>query len=65
MTFNFLCEKSLEYLFLRDDGTGLSKKLNKPLYRLLFFRKYDPFFSLPKKCAKNYPEKDFLKLGSV
>ena len=30
-----------------------------------FFRKYDAFFSLPKKCAENYPEKAVLKLRSV
>ena len=29
------------------------------------FRKYDVFFSLPKRCAKNYPEKDILKLCCV
>ena len=30
-----------------------------------FFRKYDAFFSLPKKCAENYPVRDILKLLSV
>ena len=33
--------------------------------RVGFFRKNDAFFSLPKKCAENYPEKDTLKLRSV
>ena len=33
--------------------------------KVAFFRKYDAFFSLPKKCAKKYPEKDNLKLCSV
>ena len=32
---------------------------------VFFFRKCDVFFSLPKKCAENYPEKDILKLRSV
>ena len=32
---------------------------------VVFFRKYDAFFSLPKKCAENYPEKEILKLCSV
>ena len=27
--------------------------------------KYDAFFSLPKKCAENYPRKEILKLHSV
>ena len=32
-----------------------------------FFRKYNAYFSLPKKCADpdNYPEKEILKLRSV
>ena len=25
--------------------------------KIVFFRKYDAFFILAKKCAKNYPEK--------
>ena len=25
-------------------------------------RSYNAFFSLPKKCAENYPEKEILKL---
>ena len=29
------------------------------------FRKDDAFFSLPKKCAENYPEKEILKLCCV
>ena len=33
--------------------------------RSLFFRKYDAFFSLLKKCAENYPEKEILKLHSI
>ena len=33
--------------------------------KVAFFRKYDAFFSLPQKCAKNYPEKEILKLRSV
>ena len=28
----------------------------------LFFRKYDAFFSLPKKCAENYPEKRYFEI---
>ena len=31
--------------------------------KVAFFRKHDTFFSLPKKCAKNYPEKEILKLS--
>ena len=30
-----------------------------------FFRKNDAFFSLPKKCAKNYPLKEILELCCV
>ena len=26
-----------------------------------FFRKYDAFVSLPKLCAKSYPEKEILR----
>ena len=33
--------------------------------KVAFFRKYDAFFSMPKKCAENYPEKEILKLRSV
>ena len=33
--------------------------------KVIFFRKYDGFFSLPKKCAENYPEKVILKLCCV
>ena len=32
------------------------------ILKVAFFRKYDAFFSLPKKCAKNYPEKEILNL---
>ena len=32
------------------------KKVLNANANALFFRKYDAFFSLPKKCAKNYPE---------
>ena len=30
-----------------------------------FYRKYDAFLSLFKKCAEKYPEKEFLELHSV
>ena len=33
--------------------------------KVAFFRKYDAFFSLPKKFAENYPEKEILKLCSA
>ena len=33
--------------------------------KVVFFRKYDALFSLPKKCAENYHEKEILKLCSV
>ena len=33
--------------------------------KFAFFREYDAFFSLPKKCAENYPEKEILRLRSV
>ena len=35
------------------------------LLKVAFFRKYDAFFLLPKKCAENYPKKEILKLCSV
>jgi hypothetical protein len=35
------------------------------IVKVAFFKKYDAFFSLPKKYAENYPEKDILKLCSV
>ena len=35
------------------------------ILKVAFFRKYDAFFSLPKKCAENYPDKEILKLRSV
>ena len=44
-------------------NAGLQIKNNS--YKVAFFRKYDAFFSLPKKCAENYPEKEILKLRSV
>ena len=34
------------------------------ILKVAFFRKYDAFFSLPKKCVENYPEKYILKLCS-
>ena len=49
-----------------DDITILYQSKDRALDKgHLFFRKYDAFFSLPKKCAENYPEKEILKLRSV
>ena len=30
--------------------------------KVAFFQNYDAVFPLPKKCAKNYPEQEILKL---
>ena len=38
---------------------------HKIVLKVTFFRKYDAFFSLPKKCAENYPEQEILKLCYV
>ena len=33
--------------------------------KVAFFRKCDTFFSLPKECVENYPEKEIWKLRSA
>ena len=49
------------------EGKQLKRKIAYKVdtLKVAFFREYDAFFSLPKKCAKNYPEKEILKLRSV
>ena len=37
------------------------KKKSQEIKGRFFLRKYDVFFSLPKKYAENYPEKEILK----
>ena len=39
-------------------GGGGGKGDDLMQVKVAFFRKYDAFFSLPKKCAENYPEKE-------
>ena len=51
-------------LLRRPQKFDLSFTYNLTLLKVAFFRKYNAFFSLPKKCGKNYPEKNILKLRS-
>ena len=42
-------------------GLRLKKKKSQEIKGRFFLRKYDAFFSFPKKYAENYPEKEILK----
>ena len=46
-------------------STPPEKKKSQEIKGRFFLRKYDVFFSLPKKYAENYPEEEILKLSSV
>ena len=72
---DFICQKKREFNKCRlvlniEDPYRISAELWKStlimaILKVAFFRKYDALFTLPKKCAEIYPEKEILKLSSV
>ena len=61
-TYHFFSQNDWIYNVMQAVSVAIWKESD---LKVVFFRKYDAFFTLPKKIAENYPEKDILKLCSV